>query len=67
VKVWKIFWLGYTGRLKFALHTNATDEMLPHDVPGFGISDKETTWGFTYYLMIRLPIRKAPALPAGKK
>ncbi|MEX2232027.1 MAG: DUF6048 family protein [Cyclobacteriaceae bacterium] len=66
VKIWKIFWIGYTGRLKFALSSDVTDEMLPHDVPGFGKTDKETTWGFNYYLMIRLPIRKAPPPPAKK-
>lgn len=61
VKIWKIFWLGYTGRFKFALKTDATREMLPHDVPGFGSrADKDTTWGFNYYVMIRIPIRKDP-------
>ena len=66
VKIWKIFWLGYTGRLKFGLSTKNTPEMLPYDVPGFGRTDKETTWGFNYYLMIRLPVRKAPTPPAEK-
>lgn len=67
VKIWKIFWVGYTGRLKFALKTNASDEMLPHEVPGFGRTDKETTWGFNYYVMVRLPLRKAPPAPTEKK
>lgn len=67
VKIWKMFWMGYTGRLKFALSTKGSREMLPYDVPGFGRTDKETTWGFTYYLMIRLPLRKAPPVPQGKK
>lgn len=61
VRIWKVFWLGYTGRFKFALSTDGTEEMIPHDVPGFGRTNKETTWGFNYYLMIRLPIRNAPA------
>lgn len=66
VKIWKVFWVGYTGRFKFALKTDASDEMLPHDVPGFGKTDKETTWGFNYYLMLRIPLRKAPPIPAEK-
>ena len=66
VKIWKIFWLGYTGRLKFGLSTKGTSEMLPYDVPGFGRTDKETTWGFNYYVMIRLPVRKAPPTPPDK-
>lgn len=67
VKVWKVFWLGYTGRLKFALSTDGSPEMLSYDVPGFGRTDKETTWGFNYYLMIRIPVRTAPPPPASKK
>ena len=67
VKILKIFWLGYTGRLKFALSTKGSPEMLSHDVPGFGRTDKETTWGFNYYLMIRVPLRKAPPPPPAKK
>lgn len=67
VKIWKIFWLGYTGRFKFALSTDASDEMLPHDVPGFGRTDKETSWGFNYYVMLRIPLRKAPPVPEAKK
>jgi hypothetical protein len=67
VKIWKIFWLGYTGRLKFGLSTKGSPEMLSYDVPGFGRTDKETTWGFNYYVMVRLPLRKAPPPPAKKK
>ncbi len=67
VKIWKIFWLGYTGRLKFGLSTKGTKEMLAYDVPGFGRTDKDTTWGFNYYVMIRLPLRKAPPVPQEKK
>ena len=67
VKIWKMLWLGYTARLKFGLSTGTTPEMLPYDVPGFGRTDKETTWGFNYYLMIRLPVRKAPPAPPSKK
>ena len=67
VKIWKMLWFGYTGSLKFALSSDGTDEMLPHDVPGFGRTNKPTTWGFNYYLMLRLPIRKAPPVPATAK
>lgn len=67
VKVWKIVWLGYTARFKFALKNDETTDMLPYDVPGFGRTDKETTWGFNYYLMLRIPLRKAPPVPPQKK
>lgn len=67
VKIWKVIWLGYTGRFKFALKMDETSDMLPYDVPGFGRTDKETTWGFNYYVMIRIPFRKAPPVPVKKK
>lgn len=67
VKIWKICWLGYTGRFKFALSTERSEEMLPYDVPGYGNTNKETTWGFNYYVMVRIPLWKAPPIPAKKK
>ena len=66
VKIWKILWVGYTGRFKFALKTDVFDKMIPHDVPGFGKTNKETTWGFNYYVLIRIPVRKSPVLPLEK-
>ena len=67
VKIWKVFWLGYTGRFKFALSTNGAEDMLPYDIPGYGNTNKETTWGFNYYLMVRVPLRKAPPVAVKKK
>jgi Domain of unknown function (DUF6048) len=58
VKVWKFFWMGYTARFKFGLNVNNDLELLTTDVPGYGSTDKETAWGFSYYLMVRLPVRK---------
>ena len=58
VRMWKIFWMGYTARFKFGLKTSDTPEMLPGDVPGFGRTDKETMWGFNYQLFVRLPLPK---------
>lgn len=66
VKIWKFLWLGYTARFKFALSPAGSPEMLAYNVPGFGNTDKETAWGFNYYLMFRLPFRKAP-VPSTKK
>jgi hypothetical protein len=63
VKMWKFFWMGYTGRFKFGLSTNATGNMIPSDVPGYGRTDREQTWGFNYQLIFRIPIRKSPSGP----
>jgi hypothetical protein len=58
VKVWKFFWMGYTGRFKFAKQLNENQALLTTDVPGYGATDRPTTWGFSYYLMVKLPFRR---------
>lgn len=58
VKMWKVFWMGYTARYKFGLNTNEPEGFVPHDVPGYGKTDKPSTWGFNYQLLFRIPIRK---------
>lgn len=67
VKIWKIIWMGYTGRFKFSLKSSQNAQMLPHDVPGFGRTDRETYWGFNYQIFIRIPFRPMPPLPPYKK
>jgi hypothetical protein len=67
VKIWSFLWMGYTARFKFGLKAGDTPAMLPHDVPGYGRTDGETYWGFNYQLFFRIPVRKAPDLPAKKK
>jgi hypothetical protein len=54
------FWMGYTARFKFGLKTNDDGgEMITSDVPGFGRTDKPSTWGFNYMLLFRIPLGKA--------
>lgn len=66
VKIWKMIWMGYTGRFKFGLKHGHTPTMLPHDIPGYGRTHRETTWGFNYYIFIRIPFRKLPEIPEKK-
>ena len=63
VKIWKMIWMGYTGRFKFGLKTNESGAMLPSDVPGYGRTDKDNTWGFNYQIFFRIPVRKAQSGP----
>lgn len=63
VKIWKMIWMGYTARMKFGLKNKGDSEMLPHDVPGYGRTDKETYWGFNYQVFIRIPVRKQSLMP----
>jgi hypothetical protein len=67
VKLWKYVWLGYTARLKVGLKKDESREMLSHDIPGYGRTDKDTTWGFGYYVMIRIPFAEDTPILAGKK
>jgi len=66
VKMLKMIWMGYTVRLKFALNTDGTDDMMPSDVPGYGRADAESYWGFNYQIFIRIPVRKKDSIPLKK-
>jgi hypothetical protein len=57
VRLWKILWVGYTARYKFGLSAKDTGSMEPHDVPGYGSNEKNSTWGFNYLVLVRLPLR----------
>lgn len=63
VKIWKMFWMGYTGRFKFGLKTDESGVLLASDVPGYGRTNRDETWGFNYQLIFRIPIRKTPSGP----
>jgi hypothetical protein len=68
VKVYKFIWMGYTGRLKFGLKKNEHTTLLSSDVPGYGRTDRDNTFGFNYYVMFRIPFRKTTSiLPPDKK
>ncbi len=66
VKMWKMIWMGYTIRYKFGLNHDATQAMEPHDVPGYGRTDKDAYWGFNYQIFIRLPFRKGESVALKK-
>lgn len=57
VRMFGIFWLGCTARYKFWLNNNAPRGFIPYDVPGYGKTYNENTWGFNYYIMFKIPVR----------
>lgn len=59
VKVWRGFWMGYTGRMKFLPHTKDTPGFDSYDIPGFGLPFKGLYWGFNYQVFWGIPFRKA--------
>lgn len=58
VKIWEVFWLGYTARFKFGVDTFERNVLIPHEIPGYGRADKRVNWDFNYYIIFRLPLRK---------
>ena len=58
VKVLKGFWMGYTARIKFLASFGKDQSLQSYDIPGYGLTYKKPWWGFDYYLMYRIPIRK---------
>lgn len=58
VHIWKNLWMGYTARYKTFLSTRGTTNLTAYDVPGYGRTDKESTWGFNYQVFVRIPVRK---------
>jgi hypothetical protein len=59
VKVFKVFWMGYTARMRFfPSFTEGEPGLQTYDIPGYGLTFKKPWWGFNYYLMFRIPIRK---------
>lgn len=55
VRVLRIFWMGYTARMKFAPSTPDKSLLAPYDIPGYGLTFKKPWWGFSYYVMMRIP------------
>ena len=61
VRLWKGLFTGYILRFRFL--NRATVPGVPFDsyyVPGYGLADRSSTWGFRYYLLYRLQWSKKP-------
>ena len=67
VQIWKGIHLGYTARFKFGLSQDKSRDMLTHSVPGYGSTDRETAWGFSYYIFYRIPFRPTTSILPPKK
>lgn len=67
VRVVKFFWMGYTARLKFGSSVPDGSPIAPYEIPGYGLTFKKPWWGFSYYMMFRIPFRKDQASNLTKK
>jgi hypothetical protein len=62
VRIVSGLWLGATGRLKFAPGVNGTGELMPYNIPGYGIAEKAPWWGFNYQILWRIPVGKRESI-----
>ena len=58
VSVFRNIYLGYNLRFKFLRTFGEETALVPYQVPGFGRGNRETTFGFDYYLFYRIPFRR---------
>lgn len=67
VKIWKGFWMGYTGRMKFSPKVTGDTELKTYDIPGYGLFSRSIYWGFNYQVFWRIPFKrekpKKPLVP----
>ncbi|MEO1054677.1 MAG: DUF6048 family protein [Bacteroidota bacterium] len=67
VKVYKLIWFGYNLRFNFALNIEESNTLLPFFVPGYGLAQEGSRWGFNYYVLFDIPFKKKADKPAGLK
>lgn len=68
VKLGEYIWMGYTARFQFSVNDNhATNELAPNWIPGYGLAQEESNWGFEYWLIFRIPISEYIPAPKKKK
>jgi hypothetical protein len=52
------FFLGWSLRYKFLLNPDMDPLVKPHLVPGFGTGGKDSSFGFTYSILYKIPLFK---------
>ncbi len=63
VKIWSGFWMGCTARLKFSPSYKNSPNLVPYDIPGYGLFEQSTYWGFNYQMFWRFPVRQLKGRP----
>ena len=58
VKIWKNFWMGYNGRIKFLPGIKNNNGFETYDIPGYGLWSKKLYWGFNYQVFFKIPFRR---------
>ena len=61
IRVWKNLYLGWAGRMKFAKKVSANSTSFnTYYIPGYGLADSDSRWGFNYQIFYRIPFREKP-------
>jgi len=61
IRVWKDLYLGWAGRIKFAKKVSSNDTSFDtYYIPGYGLADSDSRWGFNYQIFYRIPFREKP-------
>lgn len=58
VRLTDILWLGYTARFKLGVSNFEDLTLIPNEIPGYGRADKNSYWGFNYWIIVRIPFKK---------
>jgi len=67
VRLWKGLFTGYIFRFRFVRWGSEPDVPFdPYYVPGYGLADRTSTWGFRYYVLYRFQWARKP-IPVKKK
>jgi len=61
-RIWKQLYVGWTGRFKFAQKSSGDDNLSVYQIPGFGLAENKSRWGFNYYIYYRFPFRNKPRI-----
>lgn len=67
VYIWNNLYLGYTIRLKFLVPKERFERENPNYIPGYGVGNRNTTVGFSFHVMYRIPFGKDPVIPLNGK
>lgn len=56
-RVWKQLYVGYNLQLRILPHFSKRDQVQIYEIPGFGKASQKSTFGFSYYMLYRIPFR----------
>lgn len=57
-RVWKQLYVGYNLQLRILPHFDDSDQVQIYEIPGFGKASQKSSFGFSYYMLYRIPFRE---------